>query len=222
MTTTTIATYLLASDTTGRWLVVQDPDRPNVWRLPGRTVTSSDESPAAVVAAAVAGQTGLQLTAGPLLAVRWIGTAGTLALIFSSFVLDRAVDECEDRTWQMVSPQFAQSRLHPLIDQALADIPIGGPILYREQTSLRTRAGGLGRRGIRTHAHRTLDGSTIESTYPCCSHRGARLTPADVAKLDADPDQSVRRRCDSCGTPYDVYLIGPASNPQSLEWLDAA
>jgi hypothetical protein len=218
VTSTAIAAYLLVSDTTGRWLVVEDPENPDVWRLPGRTVTESDASPAAAAAAAVGDQTGLHLTAGPLLAVRWISSVNTLALIFSSFVLDRGPDGREGRTWRMVSPQFAHSRLHPLIDQALTEMSMGGPIRYGEHATIPARV-ARSARGIRTAAQRTQAGSTIQSTFPCCYHKTSKLSPTDVAKLAADPDDSVRRQCFYCRTHYDVKLIGPASEPQALEWL---
>lgn len=88
--------------------------------------------------------------------------------------------------------------------------------LLREPGIILTNLDRIGRPG----AHPSAEDSHREhrdGEISLLSH--VRLRPEDVAQLDhTRPEQTVYRRCTSCGTHCRVRIAGPPTRPGALEW----
>ncbi|GII66557.1 hypothetical protein Skr01_66420 [Sphaerisporangium krabiense] len=132
--------YLLATDDTGRWLLVRHRGR---WQLPGGLVQSG-ESPQAAAEREAWEETGLSLRSIELLTVAWVASArvnhpGRLVFIFSARMRVAAVrlQRGELEAWRLTRPGRALDLLHPLLVERLK--AAGSGRRYMEQLPMLDR-----------------------------------------------------------------------------------
>ena len=133
MTRPIIAAFLLAVDPDGRWLVIRDDASPKGYRLPGGTV-AADEFPKAVAARRATRQTGMPLTAGPVIFLRWLPGVDCLIHIYRSTIpsiarrTDGAFGHDGDPSNNnlVIDPAEASRFLHPVISHQLLLLHFSG------------------------------------------------------------------------------------------------